>query len=170
MFHITHVHFAHSLKIHSADKTCLLCLQIIVFKFPSTEYNNMTMEVAKKRPATKDKSHSPHKKPKFDGKPGKFKPKPTGKKLHFHFTDCIDKLQNQFLGALASGKKPTTFNKFKGPAPKATVAGADKAPEKQDWNKFKQDKKDLKLKRKKDCNDLFELTVEGKKIYEELKW
>lgn len=61
------------------------------------------------------------------------------------------------------------FNKFKGPAPKV-ASGNDKAPEKQDWNKFKQDKKDLKLKRKKDCNDLFELTVEGKKIYEELKW
>lgn len=40
----------------------------------------MTMEVAKKRPAGQDKSQTPHKKPKFDGKPGKFKPKPTGGK------------------------------------------------------------------------------------------
>lgn len=39
----------------------------------------MSVEVAKKRPATGGKSHAPHKKPKFDGKPGSFKPKPTGK-------------------------------------------------------------------------------------------
>lgn len=42
--------------------------------------------------------------------------------------------------------------------------------EKKDWNKFKQSKKELKLKRKQgDNKDLFELTCEGKKVYEELR-
>ncbi|KAH8386828.1 hypothetical protein KR093_002803, partial [Drosophila rubida] len=40
--------------------------------------------------------------------------------------------------------------------------------EKTDWNKFKQEKKDLKLKRKQ-TRDTYEVTVEVKKIYEQLK-
>lgn len=43
--------------------------------------------------------------------------------------------------------------------------------EKKDWNQLKKDKKELKLKRKQTNKaDLFELTVQGKKIYEKLKW
>lgn len=53
--------------------------------------------------------------------------------------------------------------KFKGAAPVEIV------PVKTDWGKFKKEKKDLKLKRKQG-KDLFELTVESKKLYEKLKW
>lgn len=42
--------------------------------------------------------------------------------------------------------------------------------EKTDWHKLKQDKKDLKLKRKSKDNELFELTAKAKQIYEKLKW
>lgn len=41
--------------------------------------------------------------------------------------------------------------------------------EKTDWNKLKDDKKKLKLKRKQN-HSLFELSVQAKKIYEKLKW
>ncbi|KAJ6637486.1 Protein penguin [Pseudolycoriella hygida] len=40
--------------------------------------------------------------------------------------------------------------------------------EKKDWNKLKKDKKELRLKRKQ-TKDLFEITAQGKKIYEKLK-
>lgn len=41
-------------------------------------------------------------------------------------------------------------------------------PDKTDWRKFKQDKKDLKLKRKQSKNT-YEISIEAKKIYEKLK-
>lgn len=41
-------------------------------------------------------------------------------------------------------------------------------PEKTDWRKFKQDKKDLKLKRKQSKNT-YEISIEAKQIYEKLK-
>lgn len=66
-----------------------------------------------------------------------------------------------------AGKKP--FNKFAGKSRAAPDAAAAAAPVKQDWSKFKKEKKELKLKRKQG-KDLFELTVEGKKLYEKLKW
>lgn len=44
-----------------------------------------------------------------------------------------------------------------------------KAVEKTDWNKLKKDKKELKLKRRAQDNDMFELTTQAKKIYEKLK-
>lgn len=70
-------------------------------------------------------------------------------------------------------KQKTNTYKGKKPNPKFEKKSGDLAnnavPEKQDWNKFKKDKKDLKLKRKQG-KDLFELTVEGKKLYEKLKW
>lgn len=51
--------------------------------------------------------------------------------------------------------------------------GNQKPPEKQDWNKMKQEKKELKLKRKErrvNNKDIYELTSQAKKIYEKLKW
>lgn len=88
-----------------------------------------------------------------------------------------------------SGGRPTTFqNKKTGnpftrngkPAGKFTksgdkgAAGANGAvpevkPEKVDWTKFKQDKKDLKLKRKA-AKAGFDKIQEAKQIYEKLKW
>lgn len=55
-------------------------------------------------------------------------------------------------------------NKFSG-KPQATPAEG----EKQDWAKFKQEKKDLKLKRKS-TRDTYEITKEAKQIYEKLRW
>lgn len=43
------------------------------------------------------------------------------------------------------------------------------ATEKVDWNKFKQDKKDLRLKRKM-AKTGFDKISEAKQIYEKLKW
>ncbi|XP_034659526.1 protein penguin [Drosophila subobscura] len=53
-------------------------------------------------------------------------------------------------------------NKFAG---KPVCSGE---PEKQDWNKFKQEKKELKLKRKS-TRDTYEITKEAKQIYEKLR-
>ncbi|XP_022209174.2 protein penguin [Drosophila obscura] len=53
-------------------------------------------------------------------------------------------------------------NKFAG---KPVCSGE---PEKQDWNKFKKDKKELKLKRKS-TRDTYEITKEAKQIYEKLR-
>ncbi|XP_064538641.1 protein penguin [Drosophila montana] len=47
-------------------------------------------------------------------------------------------------------------------------AGQNEVSEKQDWTKFKQEKKELKLKRKSKC-DTYEVTQEVKKIYEQVK-
>ncbi|XP_075158929.1 pumilio and CPL domain-containing protein penguin [Haematobia irritans] len=61
-------------------------------------------------------------------------------------------------------------NKFAG-KPKFPIkqddAGGNKG-EKTDWNKFKQEKKDLKLKRKQG-KDTYEISIEAKQIYEKLK-
>lgn len=49
--------------------------------------------------------------------------------------------------------------------------GQQTSTEKVDWNKFKKEKKDLKMQRKgKGNKDLFELISQAKKIYELLKW
>lgn len=45
----------------------------------------------------------------------------------------------------------------------------EKAPEKVDWGKFKKEKKELRMKRK-GAKDMFEVTAQAKKIYEQLKW
>ncbi|KAH8294499.1 hypothetical protein KR044_005278, partial [Drosophila immigrans] len=58
-------------------------------------------------------------------------------------------------------------NAFSGPPGKSTATPVETG-EKTDWNKFKQDKKELKLKRKR-TRDTYEVTVEVKKIYEQLK-
>ncbi|XP_017030276.1 protein penguin [Drosophila kikkawai] len=54
-------------------------------------------------------------------------------------------------------------NKFAGKPQQAPAEG-----EKQDWAKFKQEKKDLKLKRKS-TRDTYEITKEAKQIYEKLR-
>lgn len=70
------------------------------------------------------------------------------------------------FGATGTFKKGNSkFKKDK----KFENKSATVTPEKKDWNKLKKDKKELKLKRKQ-TKDLFELTVQGKKIYEKLKW
>lgn len=90
------------------------------------------------------------------------------------------------IGTANKFSGPSTFkaNKFSGPNtfkkgnPKfqkdkkfdnKSSNGSAAVPEKKDWNQLKKDKKELKLKRKQ-TKDLFELTVQGKKIYEKLKW
>lgn len=135
----------------------------------------MAIDISKKRPASGGASAkaSPHKKPKYDGaKPSTSKPDAGGVKK--------SKYQSKpgASGSVGGGgkpggkpgiaKKPGFQNKFAKPAPPGQEA---KPFEKQDWNKFKKEKKELKLKRKQgDNKDLFELTIEGKKVYEELRW
>lgn len=94
---------------------------------------------------------------KFKGKDGKFKGKGDNK--------FAGKPGNKF-----AGHRPG--NKFAG-KPKfgdKNSASNDKngEPEKTDWRKFKQDKKDLKLKRKQSKNT-YEISIEAKQIYEKLK-
>lgn len=75
------------------------------------------------------------------------------------------------------GKFQNGKGKFQKPAPFAKVGKFEKsddqskpAPtEKKDWNKFKQEKKDLRLKRKM-AKTGFEKISEAKQIYEKLKW
>lgn len=64
-----------------------------------------------------------------------------------------------------NSKPSKPHNLFKG---KPSKALADAKPEKTDWNKFKKEKKELKMKRKQ-TKDSYEVTVEAKKIYEQLK-
>ncbi|XP_016994988.2 protein penguin [Drosophila takahashii] len=59
-------------------------------------------------------------------------------------------------------------NKFRGKPVKQAQPQAPAEGEKQDWNKFKQEKKDLKLKRKS-SKDTYEITKEAKQIYEKLR-
>nr|XP_016937255.1 protein penguin [Drosophila suzukii] len=64
------------------------------------------------------------------------------------------------------GNKFAEGNKFRGKPQAQPQAPAE--GEKQDWNKFKQEKKDLKLKRKS-SKDTYEITKEAKQIYEKLR-
>lgn len=77
---------------------------------------------------------------------------------------------NQFQKPKGKFQKPTPgkFGKSTdGPAKPA--AALTPAPEKVDWNKFKQEKKELRLKRK--ASKLgFDKIQEAKRIYEKLKW
>ncbi|KAM8721631.1 hypothetical protein ACLKA7_007503 [Drosophila subpalustris] len=76
------------------------------------------------------------------------------------------------LKAPKDDKKSNKFamrdNKFANNKPRASFNTPAKPTEKQDWNKFKQEKKELKLKRKR-TRDTYDVIVEVKKIYEELK-
>lgn len=80
---------------------------------------------------------------------------------------------NKFKGDGKRGGFKGKNNKFGGKKPqfngKANSSAAPNAGEKQDWNKFKKEKKDLKLKRKS-TRDTYEITQEVKKIYEQVKW
>lgn len=89
---------------------------------------------------------------KFQGKDSKFKGKGDSK----------------FAGK--PGSRPG--NKFAGKpkfGDKKPAEGGDKLgePEKTDWRKFKQDKKDLKVKRKQSKNT-YDISIEAKQIYEKL--
>lgn len=69
--------------------------------------------------------------------------------------------------------KPSTFLHGKLPNAKGEPFSRKKVTEtkpaeKTDWNKFKKEKKELKLKRKQ-TKDSYEIAVEAKKIYEKLK-
>lgn len=68
-------------------------------------------------------------------------------------------------GTFKKGNPKFSKDKKFGNAP----SNGTEAPEKKDWNQLKKDKKELKIKRKQ-TKDLFELTVQGKKIYEKMKW
>ncbi|XP_017143234.1 protein penguin [Drosophila miranda] len=87
-----------------------------------------------------------------------------------NFKPGNNKPNNKFKSAPKFAKKSDNtkakpgagHNKFAG---KPVCSGQ---PEKQDWNKFKQEKKELKLKRKS-TRDTYEITKEAKQIYEKLR-
>lgn len=69
-----------------------------------------------------------------------------------------------------TGGSNAKFDKTSNPKNSSEKDGTpQQTNEKPNWNEFKKNKKDLKLKRK-GTNDLFELIVQAKKIYEQLKW
>lgn len=86
--------------------------------------------------------------------------------LTHYFIEFVDTKTKKFGGGTFKKGNPK-FNKDKKFGDKP--ANASVTPEKKDWNQLKKDKKELKLKRKQ-TKDLFELTVQGKKIYEKMKW
>lgn len=110
-----------------------------------------------------------------DGKTQKFgKPTKTAvvKKENSKFHAKDDKFKSKTDSKLA-GKPGNKFshrpgNKFAGKPKFAEKKPAEGQNEKTDWRKFKQDKKDLKLKRKQSKNT-YELSIEAKQIYEKLK-
>lgn len=82
---------------------------------------------------------------------------------------------NQFSkGKGQFGLGPSKFSKSPGDRKPVKQEKDDKqqtSTEKVDWNKFKKEKKDLKMQRKgKGNKDMFELISQAKKIYESLKW
>ncbi|XP_001354871.3 protein penguin [Drosophila pseudoobscura] len=87
-----------------------------------------------------------------------------------NFKPGNNKPNNKFKSAPKFAKKSDNtkakpggaHNKFAG---KPVCSGE---PEKQDWNKFKKEKKELKLKRKS-TRDTYEITKEAKQIYEKLR-
>lgn len=72
------------------------------------------------------------------------------------------------------GLAPSKFSKFaadRKPIKQETDNKQQTSTEKVDWNKFKKEKKELKMQRKgKGNKDLFEVISQAKKIYESLKW
>ncbi len=88
--------------------------------------------------------------------------------MTFDFVLFITTKAKKFGGAGTFKKGNQKFQKDKKFDNKSANASTV-TPEKKDWNQLKKDKKELKLKRKQ-TKDLFELTVQGKKIYEKLKW
>lgn len=86
----------------------------------------------------------------------------TGNKIGI--SNKFQKPQGKFQNKFQKGA-PSKFAKGDS-NPKADVA---KPAEKVDWNKFKQDKKELRLKRKA-ARTGFDKIHEAKQIYEKLKW
>lgn len=82
---------------------------------------------------------------------------------------------NKFYGKAGSNKFAGKFSgsgKFDKDALGKKMCEKGSTPadgEKTDWRKFKQEKKELKLKRKQ-AKDSYEVSVEAKQIYEKLKW
>jgi hypothetical protein len=68
------------------------------------------------------------------------------------------------------GKSKTTFKRKFVPGKKFDNSKSDKPLEKPNWNDLKSKKKDLKIQRKKNrVKDLYEISVQAKKLYEQLK-
>uniref|UniRef100_A0A1I8M975 PUM-HD domain-containing protein n=1 Tax=Musca domestica TaxID=7370 RepID=A0A1I8M975_MUSDO len=106
---------------------------------------------------------------KFAGKPGGDKGKFAGKPGN----KFGGKPGNKFAGKPGNKFAGNPNNKFAGKPkfgkPEEDGLGAPPGKtEKTDWNKFKQEKKDLKLKRKQG-KDTYEISIEAKQIYEKLK-
>ncbi|XP_004536437.1 protein penguin [Ceratitis capitata] len=114
---------------------------------------------------------------------GLIKPNKSGNKLNSAENKSKGKLPtkgsgkpslNRFAGKPGNNKfagKPGNIRKFdkNSSSNKPGVKGNLPADgEKTDWRKFKQDKKELKLKRKQ-AKDSYEVSVEAKQIYEKLK-
>lgn len=122
---------------------------------------------------TPEKRKHPAKPTSKDEPPAK---KPLGKKPN---TNAAGKggggnSNNKFKGDGGKRGFEGKNNKFAGKKPQFNGKGHNSgapaaAGEKQDWNKFKKEKKDLKLKRKS-TRDTYEITQEVKKIYEQVKW
>lgn len=129
---------------------------------------------AKKRESENDTDGPINKKgSKFEGGKGKSKVNSTGKSK-FPPKTFAKSGTNKFLGKPGANKFPGKFNgsgKFNKNATgkKLGEKGSEPAEgEKTDWRKFKQEKKELKLKRKQ-AKDSYEVSVEAKQIYEKLK-
>lgn len=129
---------------------------------------NSEEPVKKKNPKFEKKDNDKDKKPSKFGKPTKVGVKP-GDKIQGNASKFKGKGDKKFGGKPGNKFDHRPGNKFAG-KPKIEGESADKLgePEKTDWRKFKQDKKDLKLKRKQSKNT-YELSIEAKQIYEKLK-
>lgn len=84
--------------------------------------------------------------------------------------NCSIVLSGKKFEGANRGKFQNAKGKFGKPVPgKSDDQSKPAAPEKVDWNKFKQEKKDLRLKRKVTKTG-FEKIQEAKQLYEKLKW
>lgn len=95
-------------------------------------------------------------------------------RLLFNFKSPLQfySLGNKFVNKnkFQKGKFPNAPGKFQKPATgKSDKPDAQAKPEKVDWNKFKQEKKELKIKRKSTKTGIDKIN-EAKKLYEQLKW
>lgn len=100
---------------------------------------------------------------------------PAEKRVRFDKSDSTQEQKKKSFAKPGVKKFNATGASFKKGNPKfqkdkkfGNKPSTPAVPEKKDWNQLKKDKKELKLKRKQ-TKDLFELTVQGKKIYEKLK-
>ncbi|XP_067640488.1 protein penguin [Eurosta solidaginis] len=133
---------------------------------PKVPEKSMKVKPMNKNPENVGGKHTNHfAKPKstMPGKTlkGKFTGKQSGKPNAKKFTI---KFPAQPFGSGKLDRSVATAKKYG--ATGKTLASAD--GEKTDWRKFKQEKKELKLKRKQ-AKDSYEISVEAKQIYEKLK-